>query len=76
MQSFTVSSAAATHSIFPRPATNDLLVFLQAFPIIYTGVYGFSAGERGLAFLPTSPTSEANQSVRRGTARKNTAAFP
>jgi multidrug resistance protein len=28
-----------------------LLVFLQAYPIIYTGVYGFSAGERGLAFL-------------------------
>jgi hypothetical protein len=27
------------------------LVFLQAYPIIYTGVYGFNAGERGLAFL-------------------------
>ncbi|KAM0721943.1 hypothetical protein Q7P37_002869 [Cladosporium fusiforme] len=26
-------------------------MFLQAFPIIYTGVYGFNAGERGLAFL-------------------------
>lgn len=26
-------------------------MFLQAFPIIYTGVYGFSAGERGLTFL-------------------------
>jgi MFS family permease len=26
-------------------------VFLQAYPIIFTGVYGFSAGERGLAFL-------------------------
>jgi hypothetical protein len=27
-------------------------VFLQAYPIIYSGVYGFNAGERGLAFLP------------------------
>jgi hypothetical protein len=26
-------------------------VFLQAYPIIFTGVYGFNAGERGLAFL-------------------------
>jgi hypothetical protein len=27
-------------------------VFLQAYPIIFTGVYGFNAGEQGLAFLP------------------------
>jgi len=27
-------------------------MFLQAYPIIFTGVYGFNAGERGLAFLP------------------------
>jgi hypothetical protein len=26
-------------------------VFLQAFPIIYTGVYAFTPGQRGLAFL-------------------------
>lgn len=33
-----------------RQLTNSS-VFLQAFPIIYTGVYGFTAGERGLTFL-------------------------
>ncbi|KAF2665777.1 MFS general substrate transporter [Microthyrium microscopicum] len=27
-------------------------MFFQAFPIIYQGVYGFNAGEEGLAFLP------------------------
>ena len=27
-------------------------MFLQAYPIIFTGVYGFNAGEQGLAFLP------------------------
>jgi hypothetical protein len=27
-------------------------VYLQAYPLIFTGVYGFSAGEQGLAFLP------------------------
>jgi multidrug resistance protein len=34
-----------------QPPNNPFPVFLQAYPIIYTGVYGFSAGERGLAFL-------------------------
>ena len=27
-------------------------VFFQAFPIIFEGIYGFSAGEEGLTFLP------------------------
>lgn len=27
-------------------------MLLQAYPIIFTGVYGFTAGEQGLAFLP------------------------
>lgn len=27
-------------------------MFLQAYPIIFTGVYDFTAGEQGLAFLP------------------------
>lgn len=27
-------------------------MFFQAFPIVFTGVYGFNAGEEGLTFLP------------------------
>ncbi|KAH7066907.1 major facilitator superfamily domain-containing protein [Paraphoma chrysanthemicola] len=27
-------------------------IFLQSFPIIFTGIYGFNRGETGLAFLP------------------------
>ncbi|EON62231.1 hypothetical protein W97_01452 [Coniosporium apollinis CBS 100218] len=27
-------------------------IFFQSFPIIYGGIYGFNAGEQGLAFLP------------------------
>lgn len=27
-------------------------IYLQSYPIIFTGIYGFNAGEQGLAFLP------------------------
>lgn len=27
-------------------------IYLQSYPIIFTGIYGFSPGEQGLAFLP------------------------
>lgn len=27
-------------------------IFLQSYPIVFTGIYGFSAGEQGLTFLP------------------------
>lgn len=40
---------------YSRPGLKRLtshLVFLQAYPIIFTGVYNFNAGEQGLAFLP------------------------
>lgn len=27
-------------------------IYLQSYPIIFTGIYGFTPGEQGLAFLP------------------------
>lgn len=27
-------------------------IFFQSYPVIFTGIYGFNAGEQGLAFLP------------------------
>jgi MFS family permease len=53
-------------------------MFFQAFPIIYEGIYGFSAGEEGLTFLPIGIGAVFSGAVyliwdailRRGEARK------
>ncbi|OCL12877.1 MFS general substrate transporter [Glonium stellatum] len=38
--------------IYTAYAYGIFYVFFQAYPIIYIGIYGFNAGEEGLAFLP------------------------
>ncbi|KAI4948184.1 hypothetical protein J4E91_006178 [Alternaria rosae] len=36
----------------PPPKDAIFYIFLQSYPIIFTGIYHFNAGETGLAFLP------------------------